>query len=303
MGVNDVINVFFILTLSLRVQCQAVADMRAAMLIIDIQTCFLPAGSLAIEQADIIIPIINDLRKDSGKLFKLVVLSQDWHCPKHVSFASSHPGKKPFETAPLRYFSNGTLCYDNTNQTKVPGVLTCPAADETRHLEQMLWPDHCVEDVTSGPTSSNISKELTVTASDVIIKKGTHCQIDSYSAFYDNGRFSATELDAILKSNGIDTVFVMGLALDFCVKYTALDAKQLGYKTYTVVDASMAVAKDTEKKALGEMDAAGVELITSHKVWDILTGKGKSNTAVRLTLEGTHLLTLTSHVLLLRFYL
>ncbi|CAL1526788.1 unnamed protein product [Lymnaea stagnalis] len=289
MVISDILTVTLILTLTLNDPCHAVKEMRAAMLVLYIQDCFLPGGSVAVNQGETIIPIINNIRKDSGELFKLVVLSKESHCPHHVSFASSHPGKAPYDVVQIKYLTNGTLCSDNINQTKVPGVLTCPANLETLPFQQKLWPDHCVEDVTSGPTSSSISKQLTVSTSDVIIKTGTTCQLDTYSAFYDNGHLFETELEGTLKSNQINTVFVMGLAPDFDVTHTALDAISLGYKTFTVVDASKFRANGTEDEALAEMSEKGVVLIRSDEVKDFLTGKMPRNTAKKMATQGTQL--------------
>src|SRR5438094_7823524 len=150
------------------------------LLVIDVQNCFTPGGSLAVKEGDQIIPLINRLATG----FEHVVLTQDWHTPGHVSFASSHPGKKPFETTQMPY---GT---------------------------QVLWPDHCVQ----GSDDAALLKDLRLPTAQLVIRKGFHKDVDSYSAFEEADRKTSTGLAAYLKARGIDTVFVTGLATDFCVR-------------------------------------------------------------------------------------
>ena len=186
-----------------------------ALLIIDVQNDFLSNGSLAVPNANHIIPKINKLRK----LYDVVVLSQDWHPPGHVSFGSSHG-------APLFTMMNG----------------------------QMMWPDHCVQN-TAG---AKIHKDLNVKKSDIIIKKGTDLNIDAYSAFFDNNRKSQTKLHAKLSALGIRSVDVCGLAYDYCVGSTALDAKSLGYTVRILKPATASVSKKSEDAMTNRLKAVGV---------------------------------------------
>ncbi|XP_012938427.1 nicotinamidase [Aplysia californica] len=241
---------------------------RAALIIVDVQTCFLSGGSLAVTDGDDVIPVINRIRQQFGGLFSLVVLSQDWHCPTHVSFASSHPGKNVLDVVPLKYQSDGTLCLGGSiSKTNFPNATTCQG---DRELDQVLWPVHCVQDVTTGPTSSNLADSLDRASSDVIIRKGSYCEIDSYSLFFDNGGIKSTGLEHTFRAAGIDTVFVTGLALDYCVYYTSLDARKLGFNTYTVLDASRGVADETVQTAKLDMSRNGVNLINSQDIDDVM---------------------------------
>ncbi|ESO88004.1 hypothetical protein LOTGIDRAFT_126851 [Lottia gigantea] len=192
-----------------------------ALIIIDVQECFLSGGSLAVTDGNQVIPVIKRIRDLYKDEFNMVVFTQDWHCENHVSFASQFSKKEPYDT----------------------------------QITQTLWPDHCIKDVSSGPTSSKISEKLKPFPN--IVKKGQHCQIDAYSAFNDNGNITQTELNELLRKNNITTVFITGLALDYCVYYTALDAVQLGYTTYIIRDASRGVAKDTTKDAVKSIRSIG----------------------------------------------
>ncbi len=196
-----------------------------ALIIVDIQNDFLPGGALAVPHGDEIIPIVNRLQDK----FDLVVATQDWHPARHGSFASSHPGKKPGEVIML----NGQ--------------------------EQILWPDHCVQ----GTHGAEFAGGLDTSRIARIIRKGTDSGIDSYSGFFDNGRKKDTGLDEYLKRKEVDTVYIAGLATDYCVKYTALDAVALGYRTFVIADATRAVnlhPRDFDR-ALEEMKAAGVKIV------------------------------------------
>ncbi len=201
----------------------------AALLVIDVQNCFLPGGSLAVKDGEQVVPIINRIAKAFGN----VVMTQDWHTPKHVSFASSHPGKKPFETIDLAYG------------------------------KQVLWPDHCVQ----GTEGAALSKDLSIPQAELIIRKGFHNDVDSYSAFTEADGKTSTGLGAYLKARGITSAFVAGLATDFCVAWTALDARKAGLETYVVEDACRGI--DTQgslAKAWADMAAAGVKRIKSDDI-------------------------------------
>lgn len=170
-----------------------------ALIIVDIQNDFIPGGSLAVPDGDKIISRINELQKK----FDLVVATQDWHPSNHKSFASQHDGKNPFDVIDL----NG--------------------------LQQTLWPDHCIQS-TKG---AEFHKDLNTNKIEAIFRKGTNPEIDSYSGFFDNGRKKATGLHGYLQERKVTSVFICGLAADFCVYYTALDALSLGYET-TILDES-----------------------------------------------------------------
>lgn len=183
-----------------------------ALIIVDVQYDFLPGGSLEVPKGDEIIPIINNIQKD----YDLVVASQDWHPQKHLSFASQHENKLPFEIIDL----DG--------------------------LEQVLWPDHCIQE----SYGSQISEELQTNRVEAIFRKGMDPKIDSYSAFYDNGKRKDTGLAGYLKARNIDEVHVCGLAADFCVFFTAMDAITEGFKTSIISKATKAIDKGAfmEKK-------------------------------------------------------
>ena len=204
-------------------------DETSALLVIDVQNCFLPGGSLAVKDGEQVVPIINRI----AKAFSNVVLTQDWHTPAHVSFASSHAGKKPFELVDLAYG------------------------------KQVLWPDHCVH----GTEGAALSKDLAIPQAELIIRKGFHNAVDSYSAFTEADGKTTTGLAAYLQARGITRVFVAGLATDFCVAWTALDARKAGLETYVVEDACRGI--DTQgslAKAWTDMAAAGVKRISSEDI-------------------------------------
>src|SRR6185437_2117806 len=174
-------------------------DDASALLVIDVQNCFLPGGSLAVKEGDKVVPVINRLAKG----FANVVMTQDWHTAGHVSFASSHPGKKPFETIDLKYG------------------------------KQVLWPDHCVQ----GTDGAALSKDLSIPQAELIIRKGFHKNVDSYSAFTEADGKTTTGLSSYLKARKLHRVFVAGLATDFCVAWSAMDARKAGFDTYVIEDA------------------------------------------------------------------
>ena len=204
-------------------------DDASALLVIDVQNCFLPGGSLAVKEGEQVVPVINKIAKS----FANVVMTQDWHTPGHVSFASVHSGKKPFETIDLPYG------------------------------KQVLWPDHCVQ----GTEGAALSKDLAIPHAELIIRKGFHNDVDSYSAFTEADGKTSTGLAAYLKARGVDRVFVAGLATDFCVAWTALDARKAGFETYVIEDACRGI--DTQgslAKAWTDMAAAGVKRIKSDDI-------------------------------------
>jgi nicotinamidase/pyrazinamidase len=198
----------------------------AALIVVDVQNCFLPGGSLAVNKGDEVIPVINRI----AKAFQNVVLTQDWHTPGHISFASSHAGKKPFESVKLPYGN------------------------------QVLWPDHCVQ----GTEGAAISKGIDIPHAQLVIRKGFNPKVDSYSAFIEADGKLKTGLDGYLKGRGIKSVFVTGLATDFCVAWTAADARKLGLEAYVVEDACRGI--DTQGSlaaAWKNMEKAGVKRIQS----------------------------------------
>ena len=201
-------------------------DERSVLIVVDVQNCFLPGGSLAVKDGDQVVPIINQI----AKAFKNVVLTQDWHTPDHISFASAHPGTKPFETIKLAYG------------------------------DQVLWPDHCVQ----GTSSADISKDISIPQAELIVRKGYHQDVDSYSAFFEANHTTPTGLGGYLKERGIDKAFVTGLATDFCVAWTAIDARSIGFETYVVEDACRGIDTGGSLAAAWRaMEKAGVRRIMS----------------------------------------
>ncbi len=199
-----------------------------ALIVVDIQYDFLPGGALAVPQGDKIIPIVNQLMT---KNFHLVVATQDWHPADHASFAVHYQGKKPGDLIAL----DG--------------------------IPQVLWPVHCVQ---HSPGAS-LSGALRTEKIHHIFQKGTDPRIDSYSGFFDNGHKKATGLDTFLKGQGIKDVYIVGLAGDYCVKFTALDAVGLGYGTYVFADATKGVNLQPGDldSSIEEMRAKGVQMIES----------------------------------------
>ncbi|WP_102223983.1 bifunctional nicotinamidase/pyrazinamidase [Acidimangrovimonas sediminis] len=194
-----------------------------ALIVIDVQNDFCPGGKLAVTDGDRIVPRINALMKD----FQVKVLTQDWHPADHASFASQHPGAAPF------------------------GVTTMP------YGEQVLWPDHCV----IGTPGAAFHDDLHTDGADMIIRKGFRSQIDSYSAFFENDHATPTGLDGYLRSRGVEQLMLVGLATDFCVQYSALDAARLGYDVTVLEDACRAIDLDGSLEAArGAMVEAGVVL-------------------------------------------
>jgi nicotinamidase/pyrazinamidase len=198
----------------------------SALIVVDVQNCFIPGGTLPVNKGDEIVPIINNL----AKKFENVVITQDWHTPAHTSFASSHPGKKPFETIQLSY---GT---------------------------QVLWPDHCVQ----GSSDAALQKDLDIPHAQLVIRKGYHKDVDSYSAFKEADRKTDTGLAGYLRARGIKTVYVVGLATDFCVAWTALDARAAGFNAFVVEDACRGIdLNGSVAAAWKSMSAKGVKRVQS----------------------------------------
>jgi nicotinamidase/pyrazinamidase len=200
-----------------------------ALIVVDVQNCFTPGGSLAVQQGDEIIPLINRL----AKAFQNVVLTQDWHTPGHISFASSHAGKKPFESVELAYG------------------------------KQILWPDHCVQ----GTEGAAIHKGIDIPHAQLIIRKGFNRSVDSYSAFVEADGKSKTGLDGYLNARGIKMVYVVGLATDFCVAWTAMDARKLGLAAAVIEDACRGIDTQGSLAAAWKgMEAAGVKRLQSSDI-------------------------------------
>jgi nicotinamidase/pyrazinamidase len=179
---------------------------RDVLLVVDVQNDFCPGGNLPVPNGDEVVPIINQL----GSRFAHVVLTQDWHPQGHQSFASSHPGRKPFETI--------TLPYGN----------------------QVLWPDHCVQ----GTAGAEFHGRLQVPHAELVLRKGYYRAIDSYSAFFENDRTTPTGLSGYLRERGLTRLFVAGLAFDFCVRYSAEDAHRGGFGVAVIDDACRAIDVD-----------------------------------------------------------
>jgi nicotinamidase/pyrazinamidase len=198
----------------------------AALIVVDVQNCFIPGGTLPVNKGDEIVPLINSL----AKKFENVLITQDWHTPGHASFASTYSGKKPFETTKLKY---GT---------------------------QVLWPDHCVQ----GTNDASLHKDLDIPHAQLVIRKGYHKDVDSYSAFQEADRKTNTGLAGYLKGRGIKTVYVVGLATDFCVAWTAMDARAAGFNALVIEDACRGIdLNGSVAAAWKQMTAKGVKRIQS----------------------------------------
>ncbi len=199
---------------------------NAVLLVVDVQNCFLPGGTLAVQGGNEIIPIINGL----AKKFDNVVMTQDWHTPHHASFASSHPGKKPFETMELSY---GT---------------------------QVLWPDHCVQ----GSDDAKLAEGLDIPHAQLIIRKGYHNEVDSYSTFVAADKKTRTGLTGYLLERDLTDVYVCGLATDFCVSWSALDARATELDVWVIEDACRGIDLNGSVAAAWKaMAEAGIKRIQS----------------------------------------
>jgi nicotinamidase/pyrazinamidase len=202
---------------------------RDVLLAIDLQVDFMPGGALAVDRGHEVVPLVNQL----ARRFQNVVVTQDWHPPGHASFASTHAGAKPFETKRLDYG------------------------------DQTLWCDHCVQ----GTPGAELHPELAVDLAFLILRKGMHLGIDSYSAFIEADGKTTTGLGALLKARGIKRVFACGLATDFCVAHSALDARREGFAAFVIENACRAIdAHDSLSKAWARMHAVEVRRIQSAEI-------------------------------------
>jgi nicotinamidase/pyrazinamidase len=196
------------------------------LLVIDVQNDFCPGGTLAVPCGDEVVPVINRL----AAAFAHVIVTQDWHPDGHHSFARAHPGRKPFETIELAYG------------------------------RQTLWPDHCVQDT----PGAAFHRDLHLPHAELVLRKGFRQSIDSYSAFYENDRQTPTGLASYLRERGFTRVFLAGLATDFCVHYSAVDARREGFAAVLVEDGCRAIdLEGSLADAMAKMRAAGVEFVTS----------------------------------------
>ena len=195
-----------------------------ALILVDLQPDFLPGGALAVAGGDQVVPFASHVMRE----FACVVATQDWHPANHGSFASQHPGKQPGELI------------------------------ELHGLTQVLWPDHCVE----GTPGAELCKEIDPAGITRVFRKGTNATVDSYSGFFDNGRRQATGLGDWLRAEGISTLSVLGLATDYCVKFTALDARELGFDVTLLAQGCRGVELHPGDiaRALTELHAAGVRI-------------------------------------------
>lgn len=197
-----------------------------ALLVVDIQNDFCPGGGLAVPEGDTIIPLINDLAGHFGH----VILTQDWHPPGHSSFASSHPDKQPYDTVDMPYG------------------------------EQILWPEHCVQ----GSKGADFHSDLDTDRAELIIRKGFRKEIDSYSAFFENDHETPTGLTGYLRERGIDTLYIAGLATDFCVHWSAVDGRKLGFEVHVVKDASRGIdTNGSMEEAMKRIRGSGAHVVTA----------------------------------------
>ncbi|OGT53269.1 MAG: nicotinamidase [Gammaproteobacteria bacterium RIFCSPHIGHO2_12_FULL_42_13] len=203
---------------------------KRALIIVDLQNDFCTGGSLAVPESDAVIPIVNKLQA----YFDLVIATKDWHPHDHMSFASTHPGQK---------------VGDIINMNSIP---------------QILWPNHCVQDT----PGSQLHPQLQTASVNKIIFKGTDKTIDSYSAFFDNAHSRETGLNHYLQGENIKEIYIAGLATDYCVKYSTLDALKQGYSVYVIEDACRGVGLNSGDvaKAIEEMRVAGAKITQSQAV-------------------------------------
>lgn len=199
-----------------------------ALIIVDVQNDFVSGGSLEVPAGEQVVPLVNEL----AEKFDLVVATQDWHPQNHKSFASNHDDKKPFEKIALH------------------------------GLEQVLWPDHCVQ----GSSGADFHPQLEMKRIEAIFRKGMDPEIDSYSGFYDNGHKKNTGLAGYLKDRGVRQVFVSGLAGDYCVFYTAMDALKEGFDTFLIEDATRSIIPADFEKAKKKIAALGGKVVASDEL-------------------------------------
>jgi len=193
------------------------------LLVVDVQNDFCPGGALAVPDGDAVIPVIHRMEPK----FEHIILTQDWHSPRHLSFASAHAGKRPFDQVRVSYG------------------------------EQTLWPDHCVQ----GTRGAEFHPALGLSRAELVLRKGFRPEIDSYSAFFENDQKTATGLAGYLRERGLTRVFIAGLAYDYCAAYSALDARRLGLPAVIIRDACRAIDLNGSVAAMEkEFARAGVEL-------------------------------------------
>ena len=197
-----------------------------ALLIVDVQNDFCPRGALEVPHGDEVVAVINRL----AEVFDHVLLTQDWHPPGHISFASSHPGRRPFEAVTVDYG------------------------------EQILWPDHCVQ----GTVGARFHRELNVPKTELVLRKGFRREIDSYSAFYENDHVTATGLAGYLRERGITGLFIADLAFDFCVRYSAEDAHRCGFSVSVIEDACRGIdVNGSIAETRTHLSSSGIATLTS----------------------------------------
>lgn len=205
-----------------------------ALIAVDIQNDFMPGGALAVREGDAIVEGVNSTMELFGKGDLTVLLTQDWHVPDHYSFASAHEGRNPFDLF------------------EAPG------------LGPVLWPDHCVQ----GTPGADFKAGLKTAFANAVIRKGSHKTIDSYSGFVENDKKTSTGLDGYLKSRGVERIFICGLALDYCVFYTAIDGIDLGYQVYVIVELTKPVGSPPESIsiAMETMTDKGIHFIHADEI-------------------------------------
>lgn len=204
---------------------------RSALIVVDVQNGFTSGGNLEVAHAEQIIPTINQLARH----FDNIVLTQDWHPENHISFVENHPNRKAYELIQLDYGP------------------------------QVLWPSHCVQ----GTQDAEFHPDLNIPTAQLIIRKGFRSQIDSYSAFMEADHKTTTGLAGYLKERGIDTVYIVGIATDFCVAWTAMDAAKLGFKAFVISDATKAIdLQGSLQHAWQEMLAVGVKRLISKEIFN-----------------------------------
>jgi len=201
------------------------------LIVVDIQNDFCPGGALAVPRGDEVVPIVNAL----ARRFRHVLLTQDWHPRGHLSFASSHPGAAPYQTIEVAYG------------------------------QQVLWPDHCVQ----GSKGAAFRADLDIPHAELVLRKGYHREIDSYSAFFENDRKTRTGLSGYLGERGFRRVFLAGLAFDFCVRYSAEDARREGFDVVVIEDACRGIDIDGSMAATHTLfGAIGIRCVTAGAVED-----------------------------------
>ena len=199
------------------------------LVVVDVQNDFCPGGNLPVPEGDRVVPVINAL----ARRFRHIVLTQDWHPAGHQSFASTHPGSKPYDTVEVAYGP------------------------------QVLWPDHCVQ----GTPGADLRADLDIPHTGLVIRKGFRPHIDSYSAFFENDHTTPTGLAGYLRERGLTRVFVVGLALDFCVRYSAEDAKRQGFEVTVIEDACRGIDVSGSVKAAHEgLAALGIATALSDSI-------------------------------------